>query len=37
MSTPYNVGDRWFIELADGSEIEFVSSEDAWDYYETHR
>lgn len=34
MSEPYRKGDRWYIKLANGYEMEFVSSEEAWAYYD---
>lgn len=33
MSEPYNKGDLWYIKLDTGYEIEFVSYEEAWEYY----
>lgn len=36
MSKPYNKGDRWFIKLNNGWEMQFVSFEEAWEYYEAH-
>ena len=33
LSEPYNKGDRWFIKTANGWEIEFVSYEEAWEFY----
>lgn len=37
MTKPYNKGDRWFIRLDNGWEIEFVSFKEAWEYYEIHK
>lgn len=34
MSTPYSKGDKWYIRLDDGWEMEFVSYEEAWCYYD---
>lgn len=34
MSEPYNDGNRWFVELWNGYELEFPSYEEAWEYYE---
>lgn len=34
MSKPYLKGDRWYIKLDDGFEIEFASYEEAWKYYD---
>lgn len=36
MSKPYNKGNRWYIELSDGYEMEFASYEEAWEYYDEH-
>lgn len=37
MSEPYRKGDRWYIKRrSDGYEMEFVSSEEAWEYYENN-
>lgn len=36
MSRPYVKGDRWYIKLDSGYEIEFNSYEEAWDYYDEH-
>lgn len=33
MSTPYLKGNRWYIKLNSGYEMEFVSYEEAWCYY----
>lgn len=37
MSEPYNKGELWYVKLDDGYEIEFVSYEEAWEYYESHK
>lgn len=37
MSKPYSKGNRWFIKLANGYEMEFVSYEEAWEYYEENK
>lgn len=37
MSKPYNKGSSWYIKLDNGYELEFVSYEEAWEYYENHR
>ena len=37
MSQPYRKGHRWYIELSDGYEMEFVSNEEAWEYYNEHK
>ena len=34
MSRPYHKGDRWYVKLESGYEMEFESYEEAWDYYE---
>ena len=36
MSTPYRKGNRWYIKLDNDYEMEFVSYEEAWEYYEEH-
>ena len=36
MSKPYNKGSFWYIKLDNGYELEFVSYEEAWEYYENH-
>lgn len=36
MSKPYNKGDKWYIKLSDGYEIEFTSYSEAWEYYDEH-
>lgn len=33
MSTPYSKGNRWYVMRDDGYEMEFVSYEEAWAYY----
>lgn len=37
MNEPYSKGDRWYVQTEDGYEIEFVSYEEAWEYYEEHK
>lgn len=36
MSEPYRKGDRWYIKLNNGYEIEFVSNKEAWEWYEAN-
>jgi hypothetical protein len=36
LSRPYAKGDRWYIKLDSGYEIEFNSYEEAWDYHDEH-
>ena len=33
MSKPYRKGNVWYIKLENGYEMEFVSFEEAWEYY----
>lgn len=33
LSEPYNKGNDWYIKMADGWEMRFVSYEEAWEYY----
>lgn len=37
MSEPYKKGDRWYIKLESGWEMECVSYGEAWEYYEAHK
>lgn len=36
MSRPYCKGDKWYIKLNDGYEMEFASYEEAWEYHDEH-
>ena len=36
MSNPYRKGNRWYIKLDNGYEMEFVSYEEAWEYYDEY-
>ena len=37
LSKPYRKGCVWYIKLISGYEIEFVSYEEAWEFYNEHR
>lgn len=34
MGKPYNKGSKWYVRTKSGYEIEFVSYEEAWEFYE---
>lgn len=36
MSKPYRKGNTWFIKLDNGYEMQFVSYEEAWEWYDEH-
>ena len=36
MSKPYLKGNKWYIKLVGGYEVEFASYEEAWEFYDEH-